>query len=177
MALFANSPSVCLRPLALSMGMALMGLGASAHAMDTRPSPAPTTRASTEGQTPDALSAKDLADARALIKKERFSDAIALLKAAGDRTPNNADIYNLLGYTHRKSGQLPLAFEYYAVALRMNPNHQEAHEYVGEAYLMDHKLDKAQEHLDKLASLCKTCEPYTELSEAIEAYKAGQKKP
>ncbi len=176
-----------IRPLAMVAGLSVLALSPSVRAMDTAPVTAPMTaptpepelsaRAMASARTPQDLTAKDLSDARALIKKQRWSEAIEVLKPAAARSPDNADVQNLLGFTHRKSGQLRRAFEYYEVALRLSPNTPEIHEYVGEAYLMDKRPDKAEEHLAILARLCDQCEPYRELSESIEAYKRTHKKP
>ena len=89
--------------------------------------------------------------------------------------PRNADVYNLMGYYQRKkpSPDLPKAFENYNMALKLNPKHKGAHEYIGEAYLMDKKPAEAQQHLAQLEAICgnKTCEEYEDLAKAIAAYK------
>ena len=36
------------------------------------------------------------------------------------------------------------AYEHYNKALKLNPNHKGAHEYIGEAYLLDGKPAKAE---------------------------------
>ena len=36
------------------------------------------------------------------------------------------------------------AYEHYNTALKLNPNHKGAHEYIGEAYLLDGKPAKAK---------------------------------
>jgi tetratricopeptide (TPR) repeat protein len=69
---------------------------------------------------------------------------------------------------------LAKAFEHYRRALRLDPQHKGAHEYIGEAYLMDHKPTEAEKHLAELARLCgnQSCEEYVDLAEAIKTYKA-----
>ena len=46
------------------------------------------------------------------------------------------------------------AFQHYATALKMNPEHRGAHEYVGETYLAVGNLAKAKEHLAALDRIC-----------------------
>lgn len=90
--------------------------------------------------------------------------------------PGNADAHNLLAYSYRKQAtpNLPRAFEHYNIALKLNPNHKGAHEYIGEAYLMDKNPAKAEEHLAQLKTICgnATCEEYEDLVKAIAEYKA-----
>ena len=63
------------------------------------------------------------------------------------------------------------AFEHYRRALAIDPRHRGAHEYIGEAYLMDNKPDMAQQHLASLEKICgTTCEEYADLAKAIAAY-------
>lgn len=113
--------------------------------------------------------------ARAAIAKKGWSRALYDLQAAARQEPGNAEVHNLLGYTYRKQDtpNLPKAFEHYNKALSINPNHRGAHEYIGEAYLMDKKPDQAQKHLDALETICgnKTCEEYEDLAKALAEYK------
>lgn len=101
-----------------------------------------------------------------------------LAKAQKDE-PRNADVHNLLGYTYRKQANpnLARAFEHYRTALRLDPGHKGAHEYIGEAYLMDKKPAEAEKHLAQLETLCgnKTCEEYADLAKALADYKAANR--
>lgn len=119
---------------------------------------------------------EQLIAARTAIAAKDWSRAIAELKAAVKVEPRDADVHNLLGYSHRKQARpdLAKAFEHYKLALQIDPGHKGAHEYIGEAYLMDQRPDEAGKHLAELARLCgnKTCEEYLDLDEAIKAYKA-----
>jgi len=119
---------------------------------------------------------EQLVAARAAVAAKDWSRAIAELNAAVRAEPRNADVHNLLGYSHRKKTQpdLTKAFEHYKLALQIDPGHKGAHEYIGEAYLMDQLPAEAEKHLAELARLCgnKTCEEYLDLDEAIKAYKA-----
>jgi Flp pilus assembly protein TadD len=117
-----------------------------------------------------------LATARTAIQAKDWRKAIAELNAAARAEPRNADVHNLLGYSYRKQAtpNLPKAFEHYGTALKLNPQHKGAHEYIGEAYLMDKKPAEAEKHLAELEKLCgnKTCEEYADLAKAIADYKA-----
>jgi tetratricopeptide (TPR) repeat protein len=74
----------------------------------------------------------------------------------------------LLGYANRKSGNLDLAFKHYNEALRLDPKHRGAHEYIGEAYLMKGDVAKAKDHLAALDRICFFgCEEYSDLKKAI----------
>lgn len=114
--------------------------------------------------------------ARAAIKAGDWRTAMAELDAVVETEPGNADAHNLLGYSHRKQARpdLAKAFEHYRRALQIDPRHKGAHEYIGEAYLMDNKPAEAEKHLAELARLCgnQTCEEYADLAQAIAAYKA-----
>jgi Flp pilus assembly protein TadD len=98
------------------------------------------------------------------------------LSAAAREEPRNADVHNLLGYSYRKRAtpDITKAFEHYYTALKIDPRHKGAHEYIGEAYLMEKRPLEAEKHLAELEKICgnKTCEEYAELSKSIADYKA-----
>ncbi len=81
----------------------------------------------------------------------------------------NADAWNLLGYSQRKTGMLDESLASYKKALRIDRKHLGAHEYIGELYLMLDKVKKAKKHLARLRKYCGDCEEYQELAEAIAA--------
>ena len=117
----------------------------------------------------------DYNNAVSAIQDKRFEQAIPLLQRYVARTPDDANGENWLAYAYRKSGQLDPAFEHYAKALKIDPKHRGAHEYVGEAYLMVGNLAKAEEHLKILDKLCfLPCEEYSDLKTAVAAYRANQ---
>lgn len=138
--------------------------------------------ADTPGAIPNLPSpsvAERLATARKAIDAKDWSRASAELNVAVRQDPRNADVHNLLGYSARKRAtpDLPKAFEHYNTALKLDPKHKGAHEYIGEAYLMDKKPAEAEKHLAELEKICgnRTCEEYADLSKAIADYKAKNK--
>jgi Flp pilus assembly protein TadD len=118
----------------------------------------------------------DLANGRKAVDAHNWKAAIDSFNRAAARDPKNADVQNLLGYSWRKSGNLDQAFKYYNEALRLDPDHKGAHEYIGEAYLMVNNLPKAEEHLARLNKLCfLPCSEYSELKKAVDKYKSAAK--
>jgi tetratricopeptide (TPR) repeat protein len=104
--------------------------------------------------------------------------AQALLKDALSANPGNADYHNLYAYSIRKgaSPDMSLVFKHYNEALRLDPRHRGAHEYIGEAYLMVGNLPKAKEHLSSLDKLCFfPCSEFSDLKRAISDYEAKPK--
>jgi tetratricopeptide (TPR) repeat protein len=108
---------------------------------------------------------------KAVEAKDWRAAAEAFGKAV-ENEPGSANAHTMLAFSHRKSGNLELAFKHYNEALRLDPNHRSAHEYIGEAYLMAGSLAKAEEHLGVLDRLCLFgCEEYSDLKKAIAEYK------
>ncbi|MEI7535580.1 MAG: tetratricopeptide repeat protein [Comamonadaceae bacterium] len=111
--------------------------------------------------------------ANAAIAKKDWAGAQATLKAALASNPQNADYHNLYAYSLRKvpNPDMKEVFLHYEEALRIDPKHRGAHEYIGEAYLMVGNLAKAREHLAVLDKLCFFgCEEYTDLKVAISKF-------
>jgi Flp pilus assembly protein TadD len=115
----------------------------------------------------------DYAGGKKAVEAKDWATAIRLLSSAALRDTRNADIQNFLGYAYRNTGELALAFEHYSRALRLNPRHRGAHEYIGETYLMVKNLAKAEEHLAALRRICLIpCEEYGDLEKKIAEYRA-----
>ena len=120
----------------------------------------------------------DLASARARIDASDWTGAAGILQKAVARDPGNADYHNLLAYSIRKAPNpnMDLVFKHYGEALRINPKHRDAHEYIGEAYLMVGNVGKAKEHLAALDKLCfLPCGQFRDLKREIERYEATKK--
>jgi tetratricopeptide (TPR) repeat protein len=114
-----------------------------------------------------------VSSARSALAAGNFAGAQLMLKVALESSPNNADLHNLYAYSIRKgpNPDMDLVFKHYGEALRIDPKHRGAHEYIGEAYLMVDNLPKAKEHLTALDRLCFFgCEEYTDLKLAIAAH-------
>lgn len=111
------------------------------------------------------------------VEAKDWKAAAAHLSKAAAAEPNNADIQNWLGFSQRKLGNMDAAFAAYAAALKLNPGHRAAHEYIGEAYLLVNDLPKAETHLVELQRLCTPipCEEYKDLKRAVDAYKKTNK--
>ena len=125
-----------------------------------------------EGTSSDESQANDAyTQAQALIETEDYQEAIDLLLPLAKEDDQNADVFNLLGYSHRKLEIYEEALEYYLTALELDPNHIGANEYLGELYLETDQPDKAAEQVAMLETLCpEGCEALTELQEALVAY-------
>ncbi len=105
--------------------------------------------------------------------KQDWPAAQSILREAVQKDPGNAHYHNLYAYTVRKgaSPDMNLVFKHYNEALRIDPKHRGAHEYIGEAYLMVNNLPKAKEHLNALDKLCFfPCGEYNDLKKAIAEY-------
>ena len=107
------------------------------------------------------------------IKKKEFDRAIVLLRKAVESRPSNADAWNQLGFSYRKTDRLDEAFTAYGKALAIDPGHRGANEYLGELYLKTKRPKKARERLARLDSACTFgCEEFDDLKKKIEAYEA-----
>jgi tetratricopeptide (TPR) repeat protein len=134
----------------------------------------PAMAAYTEPLTDSPTANQRIKNAQEAIAAQNWPAALNELRIALRDAPNNADLHNLLAFSYRKQTQpdLPRAFEHYKIALQLDPKHKSAHEYIGEAYLMDKKPAEAEKHLSILEQLCgnKTCEEYADLAKAIARY-------
>jgi cytochrome c-type biogenesis protein CcmH/NrfG len=117
--------------------------------------------------------APDLTSVRAKIKVKDYTAALAELRDLAEDT-QQADVYNLLGYTLRKTGDVKTSLTYYTKALELQPEHRAAREYLGELYVETGNMDKAKEQLAILAKLCPGgCEEREDLQKAINAKAAS----
>jgi len=112
--------------------------------------------------------------AEALIAQQKYAEAITELNALNK--PDDADVLNLLGYTHRMSGKVDEGIAFYLKAIAKSPEHKGAHEYLGEAYLMKNDLANAEATYVKLKDMCGFfgCDEEKELAAEIEAFKKKQ---
>jgi Flp pilus assembly protein TadD len=144
------------KPLVLAVSLASIAvaamLGSSlAHAVDTVSS----------------KDAPDLTSARGKIKAKDYQGALAELKILAD-THQHADVYSLMGFSLRKTGDYSTALTFYKKALDFDANHKGAHEYLGELYVETGDLPKAREQLLVLTKLCpQGCEEREDLEQAL----------
>ena len=80
------------------------------------------------------------------------------------------DLYNLLGFTARKSGKLSIAAEHYEKALGINARHVGALQYQGELFITLGEYDRAKQNLVKIEKICWlfACEEEQLLKTALE---------
>jgi cytochrome c-type biogenesis protein CcmH/NrfG len=117
--------------------------------------------------------APDLTSVRAKIKAKDYTSALAELRDLAEDT-QQADVYNLLGFTLRKTGDFKTSLTYYTKALELQPDHKAAREYLGELYVETGNMAKAKEQLAILAKLCPGgCEEREDLQKAINAKSAS----
>lgn len=111
--------------------------------------------------------APDLTSVRAKIKAKDFKAAIAELTPMLE-TYQHADVYNLMGFSLRKTGDHKQAYTFYRKALDFDPEHKGALEYLGELYVETGQVDKARENVVLLQKLCPGgCEELADLEQAI----------
>ena len=132
------------------------------------------------GSSSDSNNAKTKSSAylsaEKLINKKQYSDAIVKLNDALVTDSKNADIYNYLGFSHRKLGKMEDAAFFYSKALEINPKHKGALEYQGEMFLTLNQIGKAEENLKKLDKICFLgCSEFDKLKKSIMDKKSGKK--
>jgi tetratricopeptide (TPR) repeat protein len=112
---------------------------------------------------------KSLTDyAYSLAQAGRYQEALATLDLMQD--PNTAVALNYRGYATRKLGRVDEGVSYYLQAVALDPEYTLVREYLGEAYVIQGKLDLAKQQLGEIEQRCgTTCEPYQDLAEAIDA--------
>ena len=88
-------------------------------------------------------------------------------------THQHADVYNLMGFSLRKTGHYKQAYTFYRKALDFDPVHKGALEYLGELYVETGQVDKARENVARLRQLCPaSCEELADLEKAVNATSA-----
>lgn len=138
--------------LALAIGMAMAFAPSTVFAVDTVVS----------------KDAPDLTAVRAKIKAKDFKSALVDLNGMIDSGVQHADVYNLMGFSLRKTGDYPKALTFYMKALDFDTNHKGAREYLGELYVETGQPAKAKEQLAVLERLCpQGCEEREDLEKAL----------
>lgn len=88
------------------------------------------------------------------INQERYVEGLAALERAQAAVGPHADILNYMGFASRHLGRLDSALAYYREALRLDPDHLGANEYLGELYLQMGDIPAARRQLARLDRLC-----------------------
>ena len=147
-----------MKNLVMAIGAVLiaLSLGVSSYAVDTG-----------GGADSSNPSVPTMSQVRADITAEHWKSAIEKLKLIVAEN-GTADAYNLLGFSYRNLGDYKRAAQFYARALKLDPNHTGALEYQGVMFVKTGEIDAAKANLAKLKSICGTgCEEYRDLAEAI----------
>jgi tetratricopeptide (TPR) repeat protein len=117
--------------------------------------------------TISSADAPDLTSVRAKLKAKDYQGALAELTPMLE-TDQHADVYNLMGFGLRKTGDYKQAYTFYRKALDFDAVHKGALEYLGELYVETGQIEKARENLDTLRKLCPVgCEELADLEQAI----------
>jgi tetratricopeptide (TPR) repeat protein len=132
--------------------VALLAAASPALAVDTMPS----------------KDAPDLSAVRAKIKAADYKGALTDLNGMIDSGVQHADVYNLMGFSLRKSGDTGTAMTFYKKALEFDPDHKGALEYSGELYVQLGDVARARQNEARLKALCpQGCEELADLQQAI----------
>jgi Flp pilus assembly protein TadD len=115
-----------------------------------------------------AMASADLAAGTQAAKAGQYDAAITLLQRVLASDANNADAHNMLGFAHRKRGDLSVARYHYQQALTLAPDHKGALEYYGEWHLQAGDRPGAERLRARLAALCPTgCAELDDLDAAL----------
>ena len=128
---------------------------------------------------PYAAGADHFSDSREAIRAARWAQALDALQRLAREMPQmtqDAEYHNLMGYALRQQSpaNLERSIEHYRTALRLDPSHVQAREYLGQAYLLQGREDLARDQLRAIEDLCKgrSCEEWRDLDRALEAHRA-----
>ena len=108
-----------------------------------------------------------------LIDDKKYNEAIEQLTSLIETRSGDADVQNLLGFSHRKIGKFEQALSFYNMALSIDPAHKGALEYLGELYVETNQLELANTQLEKLNKLCTFCKERRNLKKAIRNHKSS----
>jgi tetratricopeptide (TPR) repeat protein len=165
--------------------MILHRLGLGAALLVLAGAPAAAVMSGGESERPAASEADAYAQGVAAFEREEWPAVIDHMTEATEDRPWHDDAYNLMGFAYRKLGDYDKALQSYDRALKLNPYHRGALEYLGEAYLELDQPESAKATLERLEVECRRiapaatdggwqadCEEWQDLSEAYQAYLA-----
>lgn len=120
-------------------------------------------------------------DTRQALQSQQWLQALDALRQLTREMPeitDDAEFHNLMGYALRQASpaNLDVAVDHYQQALRLDPAHVQAREYLGQAYLMQGRQDLAREQLQAIERLCKgqDCQAWRGLHQAIQVQRVQQ---
>ena len=127
--------------------------------------------AATGAQAVDNVTSRDAPDLTSV--RAKIKGALAELTPMLE-THQHADVYNLMGFALRKTGDYKQAYTFYRKALDFDPDHKGALEYLGELYVETGQVEKARENVVLLKKLCPGgCEELADLEHAIASAKVN----
>ena len=110
--------------------------------------------------------------AERLLEKKQYKEAVRNLQMTVGRYRYNADAWNLLGFAHRKAGEIDAENAAYIRALSYDRYHLGALEYQGELFITMGKIDDAEVNLRLINELCPVgCKEQRDLEASIAAAK------
>lgn len=121
----------------------------------------------------DASSTDTMKEAETLVKDEKYGAATDKLAMVLKSDPQNADAWNLMGFSSRMMGKFDDAEKQYTNALKISPEHTGALNYMGQMFVQTGRLEDARAMLQRLKDACGDCKAYTQLDTAIREGKAG----
>ena len=107
--------------------------------------------------------------------QKRLAKQVDKFQRATTLDPKYHEAWNMLGFCLRKTGETQKALQAYWECLRLAPDYAPAHEYLGEAYLEQGNLEKAQAELTWLKE--KDATLAAQLEKKITAYSATKTQP
>lgn len=126
----------------------------------------------TDSGTSAGEAGSELERAQAAIDDMEYKVAIDILDGLVESNPRVADAYNLLGFSYRKLKDYEQAERNYTRALRLEPAHRGALEYIGELYIETGRRGEAEAMLARLEKACpEGCNELEDLKAAL----AGRK--
>lgn len=118
-----------------------------------------------------------LVKAEALLSHGKYSQAINTLQNVLKRQLRSADAYTYLGYAYAQLQDEDKSVEHLKHALKLNPRHLGAHQYLGEHYVRTGKTSLALERVQAMRLICgrTDCDEIRNLEYVVNTVKKGSK--
>lgn len=115
-------------------------------------------------------------ETRQALQSQQWRQALGALQQLSREMPeitDDAEFHNLMGYSLRQASpsHLGASIDHYQQAIKLDPAHVQAREYLGQAYLLQGRPDLAREQLQQIERLCKgqACDAWRNLQRALQA--------